>query len=316
MKLSAGCYELLYASGNISAWVKKVKEAGGTHVRFFAEAAWHVDRNDVVGPYAYADGKFDLSKKEKRYWSRLRILLRLFKKNAITPHIVLFDHCSWKLKGFGKNFVPWLNNKQGTGGPLAPRSLAYEKGYVKKMVDTVALIGTTADFEVCNEFYWQGYDDDEGLKWHKEIVDTLIALGVLKSNIITSIKWDLPIATHIAFGKQVGVYAFHGAGARPGEIAWKAVEIMKKYAKVELSSDGVYEGQGWPDIKGKRGNDEAEMKSIAKKMKAHGIDRYDFKDRGISGPGTESTLTDCGVVSDVDLAHIGPLEAMAKELNR
>ena len=139
-----------------------------------------------------------------------------------------------------------------------------------------------------------------------------------RSKIITSVKWNIPLATHIALAKQVGVYAFHGAGARDGDIIWKAVETLrdKSKAEIELSGDGYYKGKGWPDIKGHRGNDEAEMRHIAREIKAHGVSRYDFKDRGMSGPGTESKLTECGVVSYVDLTHLSPLKAMARELAR
>lgn len=314
-KLSAGAYELLWASGDLDAFLKKAHYAGATHCRFFAEAAWHILKNDIVAPFKMRGGKFDLSVWDERYWDKLKYVLYLMKKWSIRPHIVLFDFCSWKMKLPWRKFVPWFNSAQDpTNAHLTGTLLAYEKRYLRRIVEECAALGLDAEYEICNEYYWPGWTLKQGQSWHKAIADTLIGEGVPKKNIITSVNWKLDMDILTSFAAQVGTYAFHGAGGRDGEILWRAVEAMKKYGSPELSSDGVFEGQGAADNEGHRGNSPAEMVKIARLMKKHGITRYDFKDRGISDKTTESTLTECGVISNVDLADLAPLTAMAKEL--
>lgn len=315
IKLSAAAYELLYAKGDIDAWLQKAHYAGANSCRFFAEASWMVSKNDVVAPFLYSGGRFDLSQWEPRYWTRLGYTLNRMKTHSIRPHIVLFDYCSWKMRPPWVRFVPWFNSIQDpTNKHLVGILLDYQKKYVRRIVALCVKSGIDAEYEICNEYYWRGYTNKQGFAWHKAIVETLMAEGVPRKNIITSVKWDLDMDILTALAKQVGVYAFHGAGARDGEILWRAVEQMKKAAAVELSSDGVFKGQGAADNEGHCGNNESEMRKIARLMKAHGITRYDFKDRGISDKSTESSLTQCGVISNVDLADLAPLTAMAEEL--
>ena len=316
-KLSAGCYELLYADGSVDEFLEKAHYAGATHCRFFAEADWHILKTDILTPFKYEGQKFDLSIWNERWWNRLKDVLGLMKKWGIKPHIVLFDYCSWKMKKEPwKGYVPWLNSLQDpTNAHLTGVLLSYEKRFARRVVAECVSLGIDADYEICNEFYWPGWTFEQALSWHGEIAKCLTDEGVPKSRILTSDNWkqDMDILTKLA--AQVGTYCFHGAGARNGEIPWKAVESMKKYGPPELSSDGVFEGQGAADNEGHKGNSADEMRHLAKLMKAHGIVRYDFKDRGISDETTESNLTECGVISNVDLADLEPLKAMADELD-
>jgi len=324
--LSAGCYELLYAKGDVDAWLAKAKAAGANSCRFFAEASWIISKNAVMGPFKYNGSKFDLSKWDNAYWKRFVYVIGRMKKHGIRPHIVLFDRCSWKMRQAWIKYCTWFNavqlkpDAQGKydhlGQNKGNKTLAHQKKFVRKIVEKCKKYGVDAEYEICNEYYWPGYTTAQGAAWHKAISDQLIAVGVKRENLITSIKWDLDMDILGPLAKQVGWYQFHGAGGRDGEIIWRAVEAMKKYAKVGLSSDGVFGGDGWADNEGHQGNSVAEMKKIARLMKQRGITRYDFKDRGISDITTESSLTECGVISNVDLAHLEPLAAMYKELSK
>lgn len=315
-KLGAACYELLYAKGDVGAWLGRARLAGATSCRFFAEADWMVSKTDVVGPFVHTAAGFDGARWEPRYWDRVDEVYRLMKTVGIRPHVVLFDYCSWKMKGpTWRALVPWLNL---AGAPevdhLSGAVLSQQRRYVRRHVAAAAAAGVTPEFEICNEYYWPGHTDAQGLAWHKAIADELMAQGASKADLITSAKWDLDMDILTSLARQVGTYSFHGAGARDGEIPWQAVRLMKRAAAVELSSDGVFKGQGAADNEGSRGNSAAEMVHIAREMKANGITRYDFKDRGISDKTTESNLTQCGVISNVDLADLAPLRAMAQEL--
>jgi hypothetical protein len=275
-----------------------------------------------MGPFLYKVGQFDLSKWNLDYWQRFVYLIKLMKKHGIRPHIVLFDFCSWKMKKPWLNYCTWFNAKQiphnsaGQVDHLAGASLAHQKKYVRKIVEKCKKYGVDAEYEINNEYWWPGYRPDQGIKWHKAIVDQLLAVGVKKSSLITSVKWNLDMDILGPMLDQVGWYQLHGAGGRDGEIVWKAVEAIRKHTQVGLSSDGVFKGQGAADNEGSHGNSPAEMVKIAKLMKLHKIYRYDFKDRGISDKTTESPLTACGVISNVDLADLSPLAAMTKELSK
>jgi hypothetical protein len=320
--LSAGCYELLYAKGDVDAWLAKARAAGANSCRFFAEASWIIPKNAVMAPYAWDGKQYIMNKWDAAYWQRFVSLIKLMKKHGIRPHIVLFDFCSWKMRPPWLKYCTWFNakhiphNSAGQVDHLGPASLKYQLRYVSKIVEKCKKYGVDADYEINNEYWWIGYRPDQGIKWHGAIVDHLLSLGVKKSSLITSVKWNLDMDILGPMLKQVGWYQLHGAGGRDGEIVWKAVEAIRKYTQVGLSSDGVFKGQGAADNEGSRGNSAAEMIKIAKLMKLHKIYRYDFKDRGISDKTTESPLTACGVISNVDLAHLEPLAAMYKELSK
>jgi hypothetical protein len=324
--VGCSCYNLLYATGDREAWLKKIYSLGATKARFFLEASWAILKDAISAPYVYRGGTFHLDEKNAAWWSELERVLRWMKAIGIRAHIVAFDYCSRKRNTAELRLNPFFNNTvvpQNAAAPgfLDARLMPYYKGFLADLVALCKGVGVDFEIEPENEYYWLGYNYKEadaarpsGYAWHKTLCEYLVSLGVPKSQILTSIKWDLDMDVLMEMAKDAGVYVFHGAGGRQGEIIWNAVAKMKAAADVELSGDGVFEDNGPADNEGHRGASEDEMRYIAKHMLIHGVKRYEYFDRGMSDKTTESSRTTCGVITNVDLFHPGPLTAIVAAL--
>jgi hypothetical protein len=133
-------------------------------------------RSDTPG-YAGGGNKFDLTKWDPAYFTRIRDFLYRASKRGIVVELVLFcpfyDDSMWKLSPMNA-----ANNVNGVGN--LPRTSVYDRNkngplqaVQEALVKKLAVELNRFDnlyFEVCNEPYFGGVTDD----WQRRIIDVLV----------------------------------------------------------------------------------------------------------------------------------------------
>ena len=292
-KLWVGPYDLMQATGDVPAYLAKVKDAGATGVRIFGVIAWGY-RNELQPWKEMKNGKYNLDKWNVEYWDKLNRLLELLELNRLDIHVALHDYCS--IKQVEWQYHPFLNNKQGV--EFFPREAEiYHERYFSAMTYVTQLHGVRYWYEPMNET-----GPREALDWHRWAVATLRKFGVPQNRIIGSgeTAYDDDFISNLS--KQVRTWSVHGH-ARPQAVLEKYPNVHSK--NIIISTDGGRDGKGPADpVYGWRGPNKAQMANIARKVIEHGHLGIEYKPR--------DAVTGRYIWADVDKVDVSIIRAAGR----
>lgn len=304
-----GVYDLLVAEGDWKAFLRKVKSAGGTGIRIFADCQWNWEG---TRPFEYAafdeatterirwkdpndlkdirnDGGtmvlvresgrrfplFDYTRPRAEYWSHLREVLEYCWELKLTVWIAMLDFCTLKTPGDEKYFSPWYCAVQRMlpgiqNGVWGEQMKPWIAAFYRQVWDVVRASGVEYLIEDMNEGDALGWDDTFMLSWFQWSNATMRAMGIPKEKIVTTAARNVE-----KIAEMCGIFSPHGIG-RPDQI--------REYAgipasKTIWSSDGYWGGTGEPDAKGRRGIGLDVAKSIGESILSIGGDKIEFLPR-------------------------------------
>jgi hypothetical protein len=305
-----GVYDLLVAEGDWRAFLRKVKSAGGTGIRIFADCQWNWEG---TRPFEYAaydestaerirykdpsdpkdiqnDGGtmvlvresgrrfplFDYTRPRAEYWGHLREVLEYCRDLRLTAWVAMLDFCTLKTPGDEKYFSAWYCAVQRMlpgiqNGTWGEQMKPWIAAFYRKVWDAIRESGVQYLIEDMNEGDALGWDDAFMLSWFNWSNAELKGMAIPHEKIVTTAARNVGKIAALC-----GIYSPHGIG-RP--------EQIREYAGVPASktiwsSDGYWGGTGVPDAKGRRGVGEDVAAAIAEKIYSFDALGFEYLPRG------------------------------------
>jgi hypothetical protein len=293
--------ELLVAEGDLNAFCKSFRAAGGWGVRFFLLQSWSTVRlvpweraiynGREVRLYSAADGVncpvTDMSRPNAVYWSRLRTVLSILKANDLEALVALGDNCSMNTR-MQKLSYPFLASFQtmsreevwpyldpaeafhactaSAGGLYGPAKYDLYREWTAEAIAELKLSGVAYRVEIQNEFSRLGWEATapDPKNWYSTIVSAVLSAGVQGGRIVHS--GDVSIVLNYP-----GIYSIHQI-ERPGLSVFPCA-----VSRIMLSGDGGYAGnfKGRSttdiDVLGHKGLSIEDAVGIAREIRARGI---------------------------------------------
>jgi hypothetical protein len=304
-----GVYDLLVAEGDWRAFLRKVKSAGGTGIRIFADCQWNWQGTQPYEHAAYdeetaekirykdpSDPKdirnvngimtlvresgaqfplYNYNRLRATYWTRLSEVLNYCRELKLTAWVVFIDYCTLKTPGDMKYYSPWYCAVQRMlpgiqNGVWGEQMRPWFAAFYRNVWDAVRASGVDYLIEDMNEGDALGWDDAFMLSWFTWSNATMRAMGIPKEKIVTTAARNVT-----AIAPLCGVFSPHGIG-RPDQIK---TYNGQPAAKTIWSSDGYWGGTGEPDAKGRRGIGLDVAKPIADAILSIGGDKIEFLPR-------------------------------------
>ena len=203
-----------------------------------------------LAPWLQRDGKFDLTKWDDEYFTRLKDFVTQAGKRGVVVELVLFcplyEESMWSVSPMNAR-----NNVNGIGetgrtGVLAlkePRLTEVQLAMVRKVVSELRSLDNLY-YEICNEPYFGGVTAE----WQQQVARTITETEAdfPKKHLIAQ-NWANGSSVVEAANPLVGLFNFHYSRP-PGSVALNARlnrAIGNNETGFDGSADGTYRVQGW-----------------------------------------------------------------------
>ncbi|MCK9602343.1 MAG: hypothetical protein M0R06_25080 [Sphaerochaeta sp.] len=284
--------ELLVADGDLDLLCKNFRAAGGHGIRFFLLQSWSTKRLVPWEQAKIGDESIwidipeevlrtpvtDLDRPNKEYWTRLRDVLTILKKNDLSCIASLGDNCSMNtheqflsypflasLDTMSCEVIPYVQPyaaralcTESPGGLYGPDKYNRFKDWVCQVRSALEFSGVEYRMEIQNEFSRLGWPDDTPERWYT------MMMGQTGGDVVHS--GDESVCLNFA-----GTFSMHQierAGMFPTECPMD---------RLMLSGDGGYAGpyagrsETDLDVEGRRGLSVPDAVAIAEMIDEKGI---------------------------------------------
>ncbi len=213
------------------------------YTRIFGIVPWF---GGLMPWHREADGKYDLTRFDERYWERLVDYVKYANDKGIVVHFSLFDRCGmtdsdgWPGHPFNQaNNINDIEAKRGRHTFTSEQFKEVQRNYIIRVARELKNLNIL--FEIANE-------PQDGLDWHKWVIEILKGEGlkveVISVNIFSSELEGFDFSVHwVSFHlkelppsikKGMFIYSDDGAELRDPD-------TLSRWAKEVLDKGGSYE---------------------------------------------------------------------------